>query len=68
MKCAEQNHERVFLTEDDLLQLQLQIAQRADELAQSRMLPHDYDCDRQCWLEAERDVLDRCHRAPLAVA
>jgi hypothetical protein len=46
-------------SEEDLLQLQLQIAQRADELAQSQAGSRTQESDWHCWLEAERDVLAR---------
>ena len=59
MNPAEQNEKNVHVTEDDLMQLQLQIAQRADALAQSRKEGHDQDRDRKYWLEAEHDVLSR---------
>lgn len=43
--------------DEALLRLQLQVAQRADELAHARgasVAPSD---DYECWLQAERDVL-----------
>lgn len=45
--------------EADLLQLQLEIARRADELAQSRASNDGGNDDRNCWLEAEKEVLSR---------
>ena len=45
--------------EADLLQLQLEIARRADELAQSRAGNGSGSDDRNCWLEAEKEVLSR---------
>lgn len=70
MNGAEQNHAGVFPAMEDqkLLRLQLRIAQRADELAQSRMSERNPDLDLQCWLEAEREILNRCGGAGLALA
>jgi hypothetical protein len=68
MNCAE-HHEDVVLTEQDLLQLQLQIAQRADKLAQSRRLDRNPEADWECWLEAEREIIGaRCTDAAMAMA
>ena len=44
------------LTDDHLLQLELKIARRADELAHTRRLICDDAADRRNWLEAEREV------------
>lgn len=60
MNTMEENPVNVFPPEDKLVQLNLLIAQRADELARERHGPHDRDADLQCWLEAEREILDRC--------
>lgn len=59
MNGAEQNQNPVLQTENDLLQLQLLIAQRADELARSRRFERSPDRDWQCWLDAEREVMAR---------
>jgi hypothetical protein len=45
-------------TENELLQLQLQIARRADELAQTRAHRQSGQTDRDFWLEAENEVLN----------
>ena len=42
---------------DDLIELQLRIARRADELAQLRSLPAADPVGRQLWLEAEHEIL-----------
>ena len=42
---------------DDLIELQLRIARRADELAQLRAPPAADRAGRQLWLEAEREIL-----------
>lgn len=42
-------------TEDELMDIQVRIARRADELSRLRGRPTLSDRDR--WLEAERDVL-----------
>ena len=52
--------------ETDLLQLQLLIARRADEIAQGRRHPKGQRIrDRDCWLAAEQDVLTGSPPAPL---
>jgi len=43
------------LTEEGLLGLQLRVAKRADEIAQTGA--RGMFCDIECWLRAERDVL-----------
>ena len=45
--------------EAEWLQLQLEIARRADELAQSRAAHGSEDDDRHCWINAEKEVLSR---------
>ena len=45
--------------EAELLQLQLEIARRADELAQSRAGDGSERDDRNCWIKAEKEVLSR---------
>ena len=45
--------------EAELLQLQLEIARRADELAQSRAGDGSESDDRNCWIKAEKEVLSR---------
>ncbi len=45
-------------TDDQIVQWHVQIARRADELARGLTGPHDREADLQCWLEAEREVLD----------
>jgi hypothetical protein len=46
------------ITDDiDLLQLQLEIARRADELRSLRGYDPECATDRDLWLEAEQDVL-----------
>lgn len=50
--------------DEALLQLQLQVAQRADQLAHARgtsLAPSD---DYECWLQAERDILGSGRRLP----
>ena len=50
--------------DEALLQLQLRVAQRADQLAHSRgasLAPSD---DYDYWLQAERDVLGNGRRLP----
>jgi hypothetical protein len=42
-------------TEDELMDFQLRVARRADELSQSRGRHTQSDLER--WLDAERDVL-----------
>jgi hypothetical protein len=42
-------------TEDELMDFQLRVARRADELSQSRGRHTQTDLER--WLDAERDVL-----------
>jgi hypothetical protein len=42
------------LKEDELLGLELRIAKRADEIAQTGATGMDHDIE--CWLQAERDV------------
>jgi hypothetical protein len=44
------------LDETDLLQIELRIARRADEIAQRCSAGLDRVDDRYCWLEAEREV------------
>lgn len=51
----------VVSTEEDLLPLQLRIARRADELAQLRS-EHSAGDDRECWLQAERELLLEARR------
>jgi hypothetical protein len=43
----------------DLLPVQLQIARRADEIAQSRSGTRSGSDDWNCWIEAEKEVLSR---------
>lgn len=43
--------------EADLLELEIQIARRADQLARQHLTDRDHDDDLRCWLEAEEDVL-----------
>jgi hypothetical protein len=45
----------VAITDDDLVQ----IARRADELAQKRASQGDAANDWECWVAAEREVLGR---------
>ena len=52
--------------EAELLQLQLEIARRADELAQSRAGNRSRKSDRNCWIEAEKEVLSRIAEPALA--
>ena len=47
------------LPNDEMLQVQLLIARRADQLARSRATQSDGNTDLNCWLEAEREVLGR---------
>jgi hypothetical protein len=47
------------LTENRLVQLHVEIARRADQLAQRQRGPRSREIDLQCWLEAEREVLGR---------
>lgn len=44
--------------ENRLVLLHLEIAQRADQLAQRQDGRRDRAADLQCWLEAEREVLE----------
>ena len=57
MKRTEPDYPKLVLTDEDLLQLQLEIAQRADELAHERGASRVPSDDYACWLEAERDIL-----------
>jgi hypothetical protein len=57
MNTVEQIDDAVI--RDDLLQLELQIARRADRLAQSRGNRCSEEDDLICWQEAEREVLSR---------
>lgn len=59
MNSAEHRDESAVLTDEDLLQLQLQIAQRADQLARAQQCGRDRDADLKYWLEAERDIFAR---------
>jgi hypothetical protein len=45
--------------EDRLMALHVQIARRADELAQQQAAQQTRETDLQLWLEAEREVLGR---------
>jgi hypothetical protein len=65
MKTEERSNDAVN-SEDDLLRLQLQVARRADELAQSRGRQSTTPDDWEYWLEAERQVLSHS-RAPVLV-
>ena len=56
MKTTTHFHQCVH-DDADLLHLQLRIAQRADELAHVRHPKSRRISDRDCWLEAEREVL-----------
>lgn len=54
--------------EHELLELQLKIARRADELAATLCSSHDDIDDWFCWVEAEREIiaaaLDKAPPAP----
>ena len=50
--------DQLGMTDHDLLQVQLQIARRADELVQAGC-----GSDRDCWLQAEREVLGEANCA-----
>lgn len=65
MNTAEQFHGGMC-NEADLLQLEIEIARRADELAMSRGTARDHAADWDCWLEAEREVLHAVHEAVFA--
>jgi hypothetical protein len=50
------------LNEDDrLLQLELRVAQRADELSQASGSVRGRDLEH--WLRAEQEIFERCRRA-----
>lgn len=48
-------------TLEDLMELQLRIARRADQL--SRMAGYGRDVDRRVWLRAELEILEQAERA-----
>jgi Protein of unknown function (DUF2934) len=57
----------IVFTEDDLLQLELRVAQRADKLSQENGSVRGRDL--QHWLQAEREIFDCCaNLAKLGVA
>jgi hypothetical protein len=58
--------EAAVSTEDELLQLQLKVAQRADKLAQENGSVRGRDL--QHWLQAEQDILERGAGLALAKA
>lgn len=45
-------------TEDDLLRLEMWVAQRADELSQQSGGSRGRDLEH--WLQAEREIFERC--------
>jgi hypothetical protein len=59
MKSVERNKAVIVARGDKLSRLQLEVARRADELAQTHRAAADAKSDRECWLEAEREVLSR---------
>lgn len=54
--------------QQDLLELQLKIARRADELSATRCSSHEDIDDWFCWIEAEREVMGAANRAPSKAA
>lgn len=52
--------------ETELLDLQLKIARRADELAHSRTGDDHQAMDWKCWFDAEREVLGHTSEAKVA--
>lgn len=50
--------DRKVRDEADVLQLALEIARRADLLAAARGAPRRHQDDVECWLEAERQILN----------
>ena len=57
---------RAALLEADLLELELQVAHRADELWQESGA--DRGSDLAYWMRAEREVIERRFRGPQPVA
>ena len=53
-------------SEDDLLQLELKVAQRADKLSLESGSVRGKDLEH--WLQAEQDILERCLDRALARA
>ena len=50
-------------TTDELMQWELWVAHRADELAQKTTPGRDHDLE--CWLQAEHELLSRLHGLPV---
>lgn len=65
MKPGEQDDPLPVLRDEDLVQLQLQIAQRADQLAYGRGASRQPSDDFECWLQAEREVLGSADESAL---
>jgi hypothetical protein len=57
MKSADQDEDPLVLIEDELAQLHLEIAKRADEIAARRGGARDPQSSLECWLQAENEVL-----------